>query len=83
MHTADLICKSFILSIADYCSDSAWSRCGKTNIELLEKQQRWAARILMKNYGEVLNSQAYDTLEFNHVYSLDKKSIYGYVLHFF
>ena len=80
MHTADLIYKSFILPIADYC-DSAWSCCGKMNTELLEKLQRRAARIIMKKSSsdEALNSLGYDTLELrrnNHVCSLAKMCIW-------
>ena len=79
MHTADLIYKSFILPIADYC-DSAWSCCGKMNTELLEKLQRRAARIIMKKSSsdEALNSLAYDTLALrrnNHV-SMDMYHIF-------
>ena len=46
MNTADVLYKSFILPIDDYCS-AVWNCCGNT--DLIEKLQRRAARIIMKS----------------------------------
>ena len=87
MNTANIIYKSFIIPVLDYC-DTVWSCCGKGNTDLLEKMQRRAARIIMKKASsdEALNSLAYDTLEVRrnkHVYNLVKKCIAGRSPQFF
>ena len=45
---ANAIYKSFILPIMDYC-DAVWACCGKGNASVLEKQQRRAARTVMRS----------------------------------
>ena len=80
-YSANIIYKSFIIPVLDYC-DTVWICCGKGNTDLLEKMQRRAARIIMKKASsdEALNSLAYDTLEVTrnkHVYNLVKKCIAG------
>ena len=46
VNAADLVYKSYILPILDYC-DTVWNCCGKVNSDLLEKLQRRAACIIM------------------------------------
>ena len=64
MNTAEILYRSFILPIADYCS-AVWNCCGKGNTDLIEKLQRRAARIIMKSPSsdEAVEKLRYDTLE--------------------
>ena len=49
MHSANIVYKSYIISVLDYC-DTVWScQCGNVNSDKLEKLQRRAARIIMKS----------------------------------
>ena len=63
VNTANVIYKSFILSIVDY-GDIVWNCCGKVNTNSIEKLQRRAARIIMKTNSsdEALHYLKYDTL---------------------
>ena len=38
-NTSNIILKSFIISVLDYC-DTVWSCCGKGNADLLEKNAK-------------------------------------------
>ena len=81
MNTANVIYKSFILPISDYC-DIVWNCCGKVNTNSIEKLQRQAARIIMRTTSsdEALHYLRYDTLEDKrekHTYNLVRKSING------
>ena len=52
MSSADIVYKSFILPIFDYC-DVAWNSCGKGGLDSIEKTQRRAARVIAKtNYNK-------------------------------
>ena len=87
MNTANIIYKSFILPIAEYC-DTVWNSCGKVNTNLVEKLQRRAARIITKstNTDEALDQLRYQSLEERrekHIYSLVKKCINGQAPQFF
>ena len=48
LQTADIVYKSFILPILDYC-DTVWNCRGAVNLSKLQKLQRQAARIVMKS----------------------------------
>ena len=87
MSTSNIIYKSFILPVLDYC-DTVWNCCGKGNADLLERLQRRAARIIMKKSSsdEALKSLTYDILEVRrdkHVYNLVRKCIAGRSPQFF
>ena len=47
-NAANLIYKTFILPVMDYC-DSVWACCNRTDIDLLERLQNRAGRIVMKS----------------------------------
>ena len=49
LYTANVIYKSLILPIINYC-DNVWGCCGKVNSDKSEKLQRRAACIIMKTY---------------------------------
>ena len=49
LYTANVIYKSLILPIIDYC-DNVWGCCGKVNSDKLEKLQRREARIMMQTH---------------------------------
>ena len=79
LNAANVIYKSFILPIFDYC-DSAWAFCNKCDVVMLERLQRRAARIVFKvNSSDVaLNSLRWSTLEHRralHVYLLVNKCL--------
>ena len=87
MHTANVIYKSFILPVLDYC-DLVWGCCGRVNADHLERLQRRAARILMRTSSgdEAIKHLRYDTLELRrekHVLKLVKRCLQGRVPQFF
>ena len=63
MHTANVIYKSFILPVLDYC-DLVWGCCGRVNAGHLERLQRRAARIIMQTSSsdEAIIYLRYDTI---------------------
>ena len=78
-NTANVVYKSFILPIMDYC-DVVWDNCGKINSTQLEKLQRKAVRLIMKTTSSdvALANLAYDTLEHRrelHILKLVRKCI--------
>ena len=64
LYTANVIYKSLIFLIIDYC-DNVWGCCGKVNSDKLEKLQRRAARIIMKTHrsDDALKFLKYKPLE--------------------
>ena len=79
LNAANVIYKSFILPIFDYC-DSAWVCCNKCDAVMLERLQGIAARVVFKvNSSDVaLNSLRWSTLEHRrapHVYLLVNKCL--------
>ena len=79
MHTADIIYRSFILPVLDYC-DTVWNCCGRINAGYIEKLQRLAARIIMQTNSsdEALAHLRYDTLGLRretHALNLVKKCL--------
>ena len=87
MHTANVIYKSFILPVLDYC-DLVWGCCGRVNADHLERLQRRAARIIMQTSSsdEAIKYLRYDTLELRrekHVLKLVKRCLQGRVPQFF
>ena len=83
MNTAEILYKSFILPIADYCS-AVWNCCGKGNTDLIEKLQRRASRIIIKSpsSNEALEQLRCDTLEIRqekHTPKLVRKCLTGQI----
>ena len=81
INTANIIYKSFILPVLDYC-DIAWNCCGKVNADSLERLQRRAARIIVRTQRseEALEQLRYEPLESRrerHVLKFVKKCIHG------
>ena len=79
MHTADIIYRSFIPPVLDYC-DTVWNCCRRINAGYIEKVQRRAARIIMQtnNSDEALAHLRYDTLGLRretHALNLVKKCL--------
>ncbi|KAL9986631.1 hypothetical protein ACROYT_G000802 [Oculina patagonica] len=73
-NTANIIYKSFIIPVLDYC-DTVWNCCGKVNSDLIEKLHRRAARLIVKHHNsdEALKNLAYETTKERrqrHVYNL-------------
>ena len=87
INTANIIYKSFILPVLDYC-DIAWNCCGKVNADSLERLQRRAARIIVRTQRseEALEQLRYEPLESRrerHVLKFVKKCIHGRAPQFF
>ena len=63
-NTANLIYKTFILPVIDYC-DTLWNCCGKVNSDNIEKLHRRAARLILRHHSsdEALKFLAYETME--------------------
>ena len=62
-NTTNLIYKSFILPILDYC-DSVWACCNRGDIDRLERLQNRAARIVMgSRCSSALANLKWDSLE--------------------
>ena len=86
-NTANLIYKTFILPVIDYC-DTVWNCCGKVNSDNIEKLHRRAARLILRHHSsdDALKFLAYETMEDRrkkHVYNLVHKCISGKVPQFF
>ena len=86
-NTADLIYKSFILPVIDYC-DTVWNCCGKVNSDNLEKLHKRAASLIVRNHcsDAALQSLAMESLENRrkkHVYRSVTKCMNGKFPQFF
>ncbi len=86
-NTANIIYKSFIIPVLDYC-DTVWNCCGKVNSDLVEELHRRAARLIVKHHSsdEALKNLAYKTMEARRqrrVYNLVRRCISGKVPRFF
>ena len=86
MYTANIVYKSYVLPILDYC-DTVWNCCNVGDEEKIEKIQRRAARVVMKVdcSDDALHDLRWETLKSSrekHVFKLVKKCLKGMVPQF-
>ena len=82
VNAADMVYKSFILPMLDYCHTAVWSCCNKEDAERLERLQTHAARVVYPWLMTTLRwTSLYERRE-HHVLRLARKALNGSVPQF-